>query len=456
MTAALPEAGRSGARGTAGRNGHTGSPWAVFADRREAGRRLGRFVRSRLCTGTPGELRSTLVVALPDGGLPVADEVARALAVPLDVLAVRRLAVPGSPGIAMGAVAEPQAVSLDEQVVRAARLTPRQVGEAVEGERAELGRRARRYRAVRPAQPVRGRQVVVVDDGMATGGTAVAACRALAAQGAGRIVLAVPVAPLESVQRLQRWADAVLALRTPWGFTTLDTWFADFAEVGEDEVLRLLAAAADQRVESPPVTESPRPHRSSGTELVGVSGGDVTLYGRLVRPATSRGLVVLAEATVGDRERAEGRRLAEQLEAAGVATLRLDLLTVVERPWQRNVRDVELLTRRLAAATRAVRDSFAWVAYVGTRTTAAAVLGAAAAPGAGVTAAVVLGATPAEGPGCEPGTVPEAPVLMVPEPAEAGGDPAAEASAARVSEWLVSQAGAVLQARGTGDEESRR
>jgi len=427
---------------------HGGGASPTFADRRDAGRCLAGPLRRRLTAGGAEELPDTLVLGLSRGGVPVAYEVARSLGLPLDVLAVRKLGLPQSPEIAMGTIAEQRAVSVDQHVVRAARITPEELGRVIERERAELDRCVRRYRAVRPAEPVSGRQVVVVDDGMATGGTAAAACRSLVARGAGHITVAVPVAPLEAVHALQCAAHAVVTLRTPPGFRTLDQWYDDFGEVAEEEVLSLLADAVTWPVTAPPPPSGPPPpwHANPDVEVVRVPAGDVTLHGRLVAPADARGLVVLAQATAGDHQRSESRHLAAHLEAAGVATLRLDLLTVVERQWWQNVRDVDRLTRRLVAATEAVRNGFAWLAYVGTRATAATVVRAAAAPDAVIAAVVVLGATPSTMSTDVPGMPgrPGPDLLVVPTSGDAPGAGAwtDDEVATRVCDWLVRQGAA--------------
>jgi predicted phosphoribosyltransferase len=386
-----------------------------------------------------------VVLGLTMGGVPVAHEVAKNLGLPLDVLAVRKVAVPTAPGIAMGAIAEQEAVSLDDHVVRAARATPEEVGTAVEEARAALDRCVRRCRATRPAEPVAGRQVIVVDDGLATGGSAVAASQSLAVRGAGRIVLAVPVAPLEAAHQLQSTVDAIVALHTPRGFGTLDQWYEDFTAVGEDEVLRILAAAARRAAGASPWPSTPRRRRREPVSgLIGVAAGDVTLHGDLLSPADARGLVILAHATADGRARPQTRELAAHLEAVGVATLQLDLLTVAERPWPRNLHDLELLTRRLVAATEDVRDDYPWVAYVGIGATCAAVVSAAEDPVTRIVAVVVLGQPPSQATAGAPRTSPEAALLALPV---ARATSTRDAQSLRVRDWLLRQAAVAVGRR---------
>lgn len=159
-----------------------------FVDRAEAGRRLGRCL---------GHLRgeTPVVLGLPRGGVPVAFEVAAALGAPLDALLVRKLGVPHQPELAMGAIGEDGVRVVDDDVVAASRVSAHDIADVEARERRELERRALRYRGDRPPLALTGRTAIVVDDGIATGSTARAACRVARAHGAERVVLAVPVAP---------------------------------------------------------------------------------------------------------------------------------------------------------------------------------------------------------------------------------------------------------------------
>src|SRR5918994_1216824 len=176
-----------------------------FRDRREAGRRLAERL-SGLRDSSP------LVLGLPRGGVPVAFEVANALGAPLDVLVVRKLGVPFQPELGMGAVGEDGVRVLNADVLRQARVTEAQLAEVEARERAAVEERAARLRRGCPAFPLEGRTVVIVDDGLATGGTARAAVRVARERGAERVVLAVPVAPPETVAALRRDADEVVEL----------------------------------------------------------------------------------------------------------------------------------------------------------------------------------------------------------------------------------------------------
>jgi putative phosphoribosyl transferase len=205
-----------------------------FRDRRDAGRQLSSRVTGYRAT-------EPVVVGLPRGGVPVAYEVARALDAPLDVIVVRKLGVPSRPELGMGAIGEGGVRVLNRRVIDATGVTDAELAAVEAREQIEVDRRARRYRGDRPMIPLAGRTVILVDDGLATGGTARAAVQAARAHGARRVVLAVPVAPPESVQALADEADEVVVLHTPRDLRSIGEWYADFGQTADAEVERLLA-----------------------------------------------------------------------------------------------------------------------------------------------------------------------------------------------------------------------
>ncbi len=208
-----------------------------FADRADAGRCLARRLQ---------HLRGTdvAVVGLPRGGVAVAFEVATELRAPLDVIVVRKLGVPFQPEYGFGAVGEGGARIIDDYVVRQAGLTGPVMAEVEARERSQLERRVNQLRGERPTVPLAGRTVIVVDDGIATGSTARAACLVARARGAGRVILAVPVSSAEGAESLRRVADEVICLQTPAPFFAIGEWYSDFSQVTDDEVAILLARAA--------------------------------------------------------------------------------------------------------------------------------------------------------------------------------------------------------------------
>jgi predicted phosphoribosyltransferase len=212
----------------------------IFRDRRDAGRRLAAELTNY------ADQNDVLVLALPRGGVPVAYEVARALHAPLDVFMVRKLGVPGYEELAMGAIATGGVRVLDEELVRMLHL-PRDVIERVTAiEMTELERRERQYRGDRPAPDVRGRTVILIDDGLATGSTMRAAIAALKKEGAKRIVVAVPVAPPETCEALRVQVDDVVCAVTPELFRAVGLWYGDFSQTTDEEVRDLLARAASE------------------------------------------------------------------------------------------------------------------------------------------------------------------------------------------------------------------
>ncbi len=208
-----------------------------FLDRRDAGRQLARELAD-FADQRP------VIVALPRGGVPVGVEVARALGAPLDILAVRKLGAPGNPELGVGAVAEDGTGVLDPRSANVVGMTRAVLDETLEREAQELRRRVERYRDGRPPIPVSGRTVIVVDDGLATGLTGLAAIRALRKRGASRIVVAVPVGSRESASILDREAEEVVCLTIPRRLYGVGTWYRDFTPVSDEQVLALLAEAA--------------------------------------------------------------------------------------------------------------------------------------------------------------------------------------------------------------------
>ncbi|HWN17016.1 MAG TPA: phosphoribosyltransferase [Candidatus Dormibacteraeota bacterium] len=206
-----------------------------FRDRREAGRLLA--ARLSAYANRP----DVLVLALPRGGVPVAAEVARALGAPLDVFVVRKLGVPGHEEFAFGAIATGGVRVLNEDVVRALQIPDRVIDAVAAREQEELARRERVYRGDRPPLDVRGRTVILVDDGLATGATMQAAIRALRQQQPARIVVAVPTASLETCDELKREVDEVICATTPDPFYAVGLWYEDFSQTTDEEVRELLA-----------------------------------------------------------------------------------------------------------------------------------------------------------------------------------------------------------------------
>jgi predicted phosphoribosyltransferase len=210
----------------------------IFADRRDAGERLAQALRH---LGP-----NAVVLAIPRGGVIVGDVVARELGVPLDVVVPRKVGAPGNPELAIGAVA-PGIRVLDPRMIRALGVSERYLEREIAAQETEIERRQHAYRGGRPPQPVSGRVAVVVDDGVATGSTAVAALRWARQEDAERVVLAVPVAPPQTIERLRVEADEVVVLDTPQPFLAVGEWYRDFDQTTDEEVVSALARSAGTR-----------------------------------------------------------------------------------------------------------------------------------------------------------------------------------------------------------------
>lgn len=212
----------------------------VFLDRRDAGRRLAAELSDYAGRS------DVLVLALPRGGVPVAYEVARALHAPLDVFMVRKLGIPGYEELAMGAIATGGVRVLDEEMLRMLDIPDELIERVTAKERSELERREREYRGDRPPADVRGRTIILIDDGLATGSTMRAAIAALKKEGAKRIVVAVPVAPPDTCEALRAQVDDVVCAVTPEPFRAVGLWYGDFSQTTDEEVSDLLARAASE------------------------------------------------------------------------------------------------------------------------------------------------------------------------------------------------------------------
>nr|WP_202443858.1 phosphoribosyltransferase family protein [Streptomyces sp. SID8375] len=360
----------------------------MFTDRADAGHRLAEALRHL-------EGEDPVVLGLPRGGVPVAFQVARALHAPLDVIVVRKLGVPYQRELGFGAIGEGGVRVISDDIVRRGRLEQADLASVEHAEAAELARQAERFRAGRPRLSLEGRTAIVVDDGIATGATAAAACQVVRAHGAARVVLAVPVAPPDAAERLRGATDEFVCLSTPFAFSAVGEWYQDFSQTPDDEVVSLLAQAA-----AGPGPEGSAPDATTAAdedieEEVAIDAAGVRLTGDLKLPAGARAVVMFAHGSGSSRHSPRNRLVATALNEAGLGTLLFDLLTPAEEAHRANVFDIATLAERLTDATGWLRDRTAVpVGYFGASTGAAAALWAAASPGADVGAVVSRGGRP--------------------------------------------------------------
>ena len=365
----------------------------MFADRADAGKRLATRL-AHLRDEDP------VVLGLPRGGVPVAVAVAEALDAPLDVIVVRKLGVPYQPELGMGAVGEDGIRVVNHHVVRMADVSSEELAVVESRERAVVEERAHRFRGDRPRIPLTGRTAIIVDDGIATGSTMRAACQVARAQGAKRVVVAVPVAPANARTLFRDDADDMICLETPHPFYAVGQWYGDFTPTSDAEVTVLLSRAREPVTKSasddPPGDQAADPPIRD-EEMI-VSAHAARLAGHLTVPEHARGLVLFAHGSGSGRHSPRNRYVAGVLNQAGLGTLLFDLLTPAEEIDRANVFDIELLAGRLVEVTRWLAAEQGHehlpIGYFGASTGAAAALMAAADADADVAAVVSRGGRP--------------------------------------------------------------
>lgn len=362
-----------------------------FRDRKEAGVRLAQALQ---------RFRGpdVVVLGLPRGGVPVAFEVATALEAPLDVILVRKLGLPFQRELAMGAIGEDGVRVINDDVCRIGQVTDDEIERVEAVERAELLRRATLFRARVPRLDLDGRTALIVDDGIATGSTAKAACQVARAHGARRVVLAAPVAPEEARRRFARIADELITLATPAGFMAVGQFYEDFAQVPDKTVLDLLEAARRTMAARVPGQQEDADDPPLMSTDVDIPCGAVALHGHVEVPEDPLGLVIFAHGSGSSRHSPRNRFVASLLNEAGIGTLLFDLLTTAEEVDRANVFDVELLAARLVDVTAWARRQPALgelpIGYFGASTGAAAALWAAAEQDDDIAAVVSRGGRP--------------------------------------------------------------
>ena len=348
----------------------------TFRDRDDAGLRLADKL-SREALDVP------VVLALPRGGVPVAAHVADRLGAPLEVFVARKIGAPDQPEFGIGAIAEGTDEIVETGDARRLGIGSAQMRALAAAEYRELYRRIETYRGAAELPDLAGRDVLLIDDGLATGVTAEAALRALRQHRPKRLILAVPVCPPGAARRLTGIADLVIAVESQSGMGSIGSWYEDFTQTGDDQVVALLAA-----------------RRPRHAEIAVPEGGSV--FGDLVSPPDPVGVVVFAHGSGSSRRSPRNREVARALRRRGLATLLIDLLTESEELQDAATGglrfDIDLLADRLDLARDWLADQ-ATVAGValglfGASTGAAAALVCAARAAGKVTAVVSRGGRP--------------------------------------------------------------
>lgn len=216
----------------------------LLKDRVEAGKKLASAVKS--------VVKDAIILAVPRGGVIVGFEVAQALGMPLDIIVTKKIGAPENPELAVGAVAEDGTFILDEEILRQIYVPKEYINEEVKRQKQEIQRRLIRYRGDVPYPSLKNREVVVVDDGVATGSTLKAALRLLRSKGAKTVVVAIPVGPLDTIRELKKLADRVVVLLTPEPFYAIGQFYMDFSQNNDEEVIELLRRSREKRAKEVP------------------------------------------------------------------------------------------------------------------------------------------------------------------------------------------------------------
>ena len=356
---------------------------SLFLDRADAGRKLAARL---LALG----LDRPVVYALPRGGVPVGLEVANALKAPLDLIMVRKIGAPGQPELALAAVVDGDDAKtvINEEVARATGADAAFLNTARARELEEIERRRTLYMASRRHVSPTGRTAIVVDDGLATGATAKAALQALRRQGAARVVLAVPVAPFDTLETMRAEADDVVCLEMPQLFYGVGAFYDDFHQLTDEETVAMLGQVWDRKSSIPAPAVTRREVRLPPLDLA----GDLQI------PAKARGLVLFAHGSGSSRLSPRNRAVADDLNRRGFATLLFDLLRDDEAKDRGKVFNIDLLADRLlhAASWIGAHSELAALplGLFGASTGAAAAISAAARLGERVRAIVSRGGRP--------------------------------------------------------------
>ncbi|MBV2169581.1 MAG: erythromycin esterase family protein [Bdellovibrio sp.] len=348
-----------------------------FENRKDAGRALGERLLAY-------KDQDPLILAIPRGGVPVAFEVAKRLQAPLDLLMVKKVGHPLNPELAVGAVTESGPPWFNLDLIRRLQLSMEELEDAAKAKLQEVSKQMEKFRFGQAPPSVNDRVVILIDDGIATGATILAAVQLLRERNPLKIIVATPVASVSSLEQIRKAADDLVCLLTPENFYAVGNWYQDFDQVSDKEVIEILK----NRGSLLGAREKELNIRDEGVELK----GDLTLIENM------RGLIVFAHGSGSSRQSPRNRFVAKELNKMGFSTLLSDLLTDKEAADRKNVFDVELLIRRLLKSTEAglrhLPDHKTPIGFFGANTGAAAALGAAAKSERDIFAVVSRGGRP--------------------------------------------------------------
>jgi putative phosphoribosyl transferase len=333
----------------------------IFRDREQAGRKLAEQLQLY------ANRKDVIVLGIPHGGVPVAFEVAKALCTPLDIFLSRKLGVPGHEELAFGALATGDTRVLDREIIEAVGIPEEQIDQITARVKKGLEQRENLYRGARPPLKVEGLTVLLVDDGIATGSSMRAAIKALRQMKPAHLVVAVPMAPLSTCNRVKREVDDLVCVYAPKDFYAIGQFYEDFSQVADEEVAELLRRVVVPALQNVVQDDPNDPEGSLNlipgrkSQLDGIKR-EVTidlegarLEGTLVLPKGANGLVLFAHGSGSSRHSPRNRYVAQVLQAHGIATLLFDLLTRREESidqYSGELRfDIPFLAKRLIGAT---------------------------------------------------------------------------------------------------------
>jgi putative phosphoribosyl transferase len=369
---------------------------ACFRNRQEAGKKLASHLKEL-------KLKNPVIIALPRGGVPIGAEIAKELHAELDVLNVRKVGAPGNPEYGIGAITEGGLYWLNDQTIEALRISPKTIKPLLDHELNEVNRRISTYRHDRPLTDLTDKTVILVDDGLATGVTALVAIQYLEQQAVREIIFAVPVCARDSAKIIKSQVNRMICLEQPERLYAVGLWYEDFSQLSDLEVTQLLNQFSKRKKTSHPSLDASKLRTEAVTleidEEIQISEGLIQLPGHICLPSPCSGIVLFAHGSGSSRLSPRNQEVARILNQHQIATLLFDLLSPTEANDRTRVFDIPFLAKRLILATRWIQRQ-SWyhqsipLGYFGASTGGGAALWAAAELGYEVSAVVSRGGRP--------------------------------------------------------------